>query len=123
MAGVWTALFLALALLLPGGVLRFLPKAVLAATIMVAVLSLVDLKPCRQAWRHSRLEFALMAMVAMLTLTVGVEAALGVGVLVAAGRWSNPALDLQNAAGLTRSAHFGFLPGFSSSLRANIRFQ
>ncbi len=85
MAGVWTALFLALAVLALGDVLRFLPKAVLAATIVIAVLSLVDLKPFGQAWRYSRLEFGLMLLVTALTVLVGVEEALLAGVLVAAG--------------------------------------
>ena len=104
MAGVWTALFLAIAVLVLGDVLRFLPKAVLAATIVVAVLSLVDLKPFKQAWRYSRLEFALMASVALLTIAVGVEEALGVGVLAAAG------LLLQRTA-RPHWAEVGRLPG------------
>lgn len=84
MAGVWTALFLTVAVLLLGDVLRFLPKAVLAATIIVAVLSLLDLHPFVQAWRYARLEFGLMVLVATLTVTVGVEQALLVGVVAAA---------------------------------------
>jgi len=85
MAGVWTALFLGLGVLLLGDVLRFLPKAVLAATIVIAVLSLLDFKPFGQAWRYSRLEFGLMLLVTGLTVLVGVEEALLAGVLVAAG--------------------------------------
>lgn len=85
MAGVWTAAALAVAILLFGDWLGHLPKAVLAATIIVAVLSLVDLHPFRQAWRWSRAEFALMALVAGLTLAVEVEVALGAGVILSAG--------------------------------------
>ena len=85
MAGVWTALFLGIAVLVLGDVLRFLPKAVLAATIVIAVLSLLDLKPFAQAWRYARLEFALMLLVAGLTVVVGVEEALFFGVIAAAG--------------------------------------
>jgi sulfate permease, SulP family len=104
MAGVWTALFLGVAVLLLGDVLRFLPKSVLAATIVMAVLSLVDFKPFGQAWRYSRLEFALMALVAALTIVVGVEAALAVGVLLAV------ALLLQRTA-RPHWAEVGRLPG------------
>lgn len=85
MAGVWTALFLALAIALLGDVLHYLPRAVLAATIVIAVLSLVDLAPFMLAWRYSRSEFALMLMVAVLTLTVGVKEALLAGVVGAIG--------------------------------------
>lgn len=84
MAGVWTALFLAVAVLLLGDVLRFLPKAVLAATIIVAVLSLLDLHPFVLAWRYARMEFGLMVLVATLTVMAGVEEALLVGVIAAA---------------------------------------
>ena len=84
MAGVWTAIFLGVAVLFLGDVLRFLPKAVLAATIIIAVLSLLDFKPFAQAWRYARLEFALMLLVAALTIAVGVEEALLVGVLASA---------------------------------------
>jgi SulP family sulfate permease len=80
-AGVWTALFLGVTILLLGDLLGALPKAVLAATIVVAVLSLVDLQPFREAWRWSRAEFGLMALVTALTVLAGVEAALLVGVL------------------------------------------
>jgi SulP family sulfate permease len=85
MAGVWTVFLLGAAVLLLGDLLAFLPKAVLAATIIVAVLSLVNLKPFAQAWTYSRTEFGLMMLVAGLTLTMGVEQALLAGVLVAAG--------------------------------------
>ena len=104
MAGVWTALFLGIAVLMLGEVLRFLPKAVLAATIMIAVLSLLDLKPFAQAWRYARLEFALMLLVATLTVVVGVEEALFVGVVAAAG------LLLQRTA-RPHWAEVGRLPG------------
>ena len=104
MAGVWTALFLAIAVLLLGDVLRFLPKAVLAATIVIAVLSLLDLKPFVQAWRYARPEWALMLAVAALTVFVGVEQALFVGVVGSAG------LLLQRTA-RPHWAEVGRLPG------------
>lgn len=85
MAGVWTAGLLALAVLAFGDALGHLPKAVLAATIVVAVLSLVELAPFRKAWHWSRAEFALMVLVAVLTVVLEVEVALGTGVLLSAG--------------------------------------
>jgi SulP family sulfate permease len=80
MAGVLTALMMALAVLLLGRPLAALPTAVLAATILVAVGSVFDLQPFREAWRYSRSEGALMVGVAALTLLAGVAWALGVGV-------------------------------------------
>lgn len=104
MAGVWTAIFLGIAVLSLGDVLRFLPRAVLAATIVTAVLSLVDFKPFGQAWRYSRLEFAVMLLVTALTVVVGVEEALLAGVLTSAG------LLLQRTA-RPHWAEVGRLPG------------
>lgn len=104
MAGVWTAGLLALAVALGGGLLAALPKAVLAATIIVAVLSLVDTGPFRRAWAYNRREFAVMAGVAGLTLGAGVEPALGLGVL------ASVALLLQRTA-RPHWAEVGRLPG------------
>lgn len=80
MAGVFTALLIALAVLLLAEPLARLPNAVLAATIVVAVLPMFDATPFREAWRYSRPEGALMAAVAALTLLLGVALALAVGV-------------------------------------------
>lgn len=82
MAGVWTALFLAIAIWLLGDWLGFLPKAVLAATIIIAVLSLLHWEPFAEAWRYSKPEFAVMASVGLLTLLAGVEIGLLAGVLL-----------------------------------------
>ncbi|HEX6707720.1 MAG TPA: SulP family inorganic anion transporter [Albitalea sp.] len=80
MAGVFTAALMALAIWLLGKPLALLPTAVLAATILVAVASVFDAAPFREAWRYSRSEGALMAVVAALTVVMGVGWALAVGV-------------------------------------------
>lgn len=81
LAGVWTALCLCVAIWLAGDMLVFLPKAVLAATIIVAVLSLVDFEPFVEAWRYAPKEAVLMVTVAATTVVFGVEPALACGVL------------------------------------------
>ncbi|WP_280153316.1 SulP family inorganic anion transporter [Piscinibacter sp. XHJ-5] len=80
MAGVFTALWMALAILVLARPLALLPTAVLAATILAAVAAVFDVRPFREAWRYSRVEGALMAVVAGLTLVQGVAWALAVGV-------------------------------------------
>jgi SulP family sulfate permease len=85
MAGVFTAVFLGLALLLIGRPLALLPVAVLAATILVASIAVFDLQPFREAWRYDRAECVLMTLVAVLTVVMGVTWALGVGVAVSIG--------------------------------------
>jgi SulP family sulfate permease len=79
-AGVWMALFVALAMWLLAGPLGELPRAVLAATIVIAVMSMVEWRAFAEAWRYSRPEALLMGVVALLTLVEGAHWALAVGV-------------------------------------------
>ncbi len=79
-AGAYTAIGIALATLALTPLLYFLPTAVLAATIIVAVLSLVDLSVLARAWRYSRADFAAVAATVLLTLGLGVEAGVSAGV-------------------------------------------
>lgn len=79
-AGAFTAIGIALATLFLTPYLFYLPQAVLAATIIVAVLSLVDLKMIRQVWSYSRSDFAAMAATILVTLFSGVELGVTTGV-------------------------------------------
>ncbi|WP_136645341.1 SulP family inorganic anion transporter [Tabrizicola sp. YIM 78059] len=79
-AGAFTAVGLALAALALTPLLYFLPQATLAATIIVAVLSLVDLKILRHTWAYSRRDFAAVAATILVTLALGVETGVSVGV-------------------------------------------
>ncbi len=81
-AGVFTAIGIALAALFLTPYLFFLPKATLAATIVVAVLTLVDLKILQRSWRCSRADFSAVVLTMLLTLLVGVEAGVASGVLL-----------------------------------------
>lgn len=79
-AGAFTAAGIAIATLLLTPMLFFLPKATLAATIIVAVLSLVDLGALKRTWDYSRPDFVAMAATILLTLVAGVEAGIIAGV-------------------------------------------
>jgi SulP family sulfate permease len=57
-----------------------LPQAALAATIIVSVLSLIDLGTVRHTWRYSRSDFSAMAVTIVVVLGVGVEAGILAGV-------------------------------------------
>lgn len=83
-AGAFTALGLAFAALVLTPLLYFLPKAALAATIIVAVLGLVDFSILRRAWTYSRADFVAVATTLVLTLFAGVEAGVLAGVLLSA---------------------------------------
>ncbi len=81
-AGLMTGLGLLLAALLLTPWLVALPLATLAATIVVAVLALVDLGTIGRTWRYSRADFAALMATLLATLAVGVEIGLVLGVMV-----------------------------------------
>lgn len=81
-AGAYTAVGIALAGLFLTPLLFSLPIATLAATIIVAVLSLVDLKTPGQLWRYSKADFAAHAATIGITLMAGVELGVITGVAV-----------------------------------------
>jgi len=81
-AGVFTAVGILLVALLLTPALYFVPQAALAATIVVAVSSLVDLRVLRRTWRYSRADFTAVAVTLLATLGIGVEAGLIAGVAV-----------------------------------------
>lgn len=89
MAGVLTAAGIALTALFLTPMFFYLPQATLAATIIVAVLSLVDLKALRRTWIYSKTDFAAMAATIAVVLAVGVEAGVltGVGLSIALFLW------------------------------------
>jgi len=80
-AGAFTALGIAGATLLLTPFLAVLPKATLSATIVIAVLTLVDFGMLKRAWAYSRADFAAVAATIAGTLLLGVE----VGILLGVG--------------------------------------
>ncbi|SMX29631.1 putative sulfate transporter/MT1781 [Pelagimonas phthalicica] len=81
-AGALTAIGIGLAALFLTPLLYFLPKATLAATIIVAVLSLVDFSILKKAWGYSKVDFAAVAVTIVLTLGFGVETGVSAGVIL-----------------------------------------
>ena len=79
-AGIFTALGLAIAAVALTPLVHYLPKATLAATIIVAVLSLVDLSILKKTWGYARADFAAVAVTIVLTLGLGVEIGVAAGV-------------------------------------------
>jgi sulfate permease, SulP family len=79
-AGVLTAVGITLASLFLTPALYYLPQATLAATIVVAVLSLVDFSIVRRTWVYSRTDCAAVAVTLAGTLLLGVELGLVAGV-------------------------------------------
>jgi SulP family sulfate permease len=81
-----------------------LPKATLAATIIVAVLSLIDIKTMRRAWAYSKADFAAMMTTVFGVFAFGVEAGVMAGVILSI-------LLLLHRASRPHSAIVGQVPG------------
>ena len=79
-AGAFTAIGLAIAAVALTPLIYFLPKATLAATIVVAVLSLVDFSILKRSWHYSKADFSAVLVTILLTLLLGVEAGVSAGV-------------------------------------------
>ncbi|RMD72897.1 MAG: solute carrier 26 family protein, partial [Bacteroidetes bacterium] len=82
MASIISAVFIMLTLLFLTPLFYYLPKAILASVIMVAVSSLFDYKEAIHLWRANRTDFALLLVTFFATLTLGIEQGIGVGVVL-----------------------------------------
>ena len=82
LASLMTAGLIALVALFLTPFLYHLPKAVLAATIIVAVLSLVDFSIIKKTWRFSKRDWGSVVATLFLTLGFGVEVGVSSGVLI-----------------------------------------
>ncbi|WP_297791343.1 sulfate permease [uncultured Marinobacter sp.] len=84
-AGMLTAVGIAVATLTLTGLLAFLPKATLAATIIIAVSTLIDLPAIGRTLAYSKADGAAMLATIILTLVHGVEAGITAGVALSIG--------------------------------------
>jgi len=84
-AGAYTAVGIALATLFLTPAIAYLPQATLAATIIVAVTTLIDLPALGRTFRYSRTDFGAMLATIVLTLGHSVEAGIIAGVALSIG--------------------------------------
>ncbi|MFW5924724.1 MAG: SulP family inorganic anion transporter [Myxococcota bacterium] len=80
MAGILTAVVIALTLVFLTPLFYYLPKAVLAAIIMTAVFGLVDVREVKHLWHVKRTDLAMLIVTFVSTLTLGIEEGILVGV-------------------------------------------
>ena len=108
LAGVIAAALMSVVLLGLTGLFERLPLAVLAATIIVAVVGLVDLATLRHAWHYDRADVVAWLVTALGVLGLGVEAGVGLGVAMSIGtflwRASRPHIAVVGRVG--ESEHF-----------------
>lgn len=82
MASIISALLIILTLLFLTPLFYYLPNAILAAVIMVAVFGLIDYKEPIHLWHTDRSDFWMLIVTFVATLGLGVEQGIGIGVIL-----------------------------------------
>lgn len=82
MSSIITALLIGLTLLLFTHLFFYLPKAVLAAIIFVAIIGLFDFKEAKHLWKIHRQDFSMMLTTFFVTLIFGIEYGILAGVIL-----------------------------------------
>lgn len=80
LASIVTAVLVGLVALLFTGWFHYLPQAVLAAIIVVAVAQLIDVDGARRIWRYDRADGLALAATFVAVLTLGIETGLVIGI-------------------------------------------
>jgi SulP family sulfate permease len=122
LASVITAGLLALALVAPTGWLALLPMPVLAATIIVAVLGMLELDTLRTAWRYDRGDALAWFASGAGVVTLGVEAGVLIGVALSMGtliwRASRPHIAVLGR--IAGSEHFRNIERYPAETRPDL---
>ncbi|AZZ46015.1 SulP family inorganic anion transporter [Pseudomonas sp. NPDC047961] len=115
LAGALTAFGIGVTVLFFTPLFHNLPHAVLAATIIVAVLSLVDLTALTRTWRYSRQDAAAMAATMLGVLLIGVETGIimGVGLSLLLFLWRTSQPHIAVVGQLPGSEHFRNIERFA----------
>lgn len=108
LASVITALLLALLLLVPTGWLALLPLAALSASIIVAVIGMLDFATPREAWRYDRGDAVAWLATLAGVLLLGVEEGVVLGVVLSLGTviWRASRPHIATLGRLPGSEHF-----------------
>lgn len=85
LAALFSAALIVLTLLFLTPLFYYLPKAILASVIMVAVFGLIDVKEAKHLWKADRSDFWMLIITFLATLGLGIEQGIGIGVLLSLG--------------------------------------
>jgi len=85
LAGVISAVLMGAVIAAMTGLFHYLPHAVLAATIVVAVVSLIDVQTLREAWRYDKADAMSLLATAVGVIVFGVEVGILTGVALSLG--------------------------------------
>jgi len=84
-ASVISALLIGVTVLFLTPLFYYLPSAVLAAIVMVAVAGLFDAKEMVHLWKTDRKDLGMLGVTFLATLLLGIEEGIGIGVLLSLG--------------------------------------
>lgn len=87
LANVFTALVVAIGLLFFTQILFFLPRSVLAAIIVVAVVALIDFHSIKEAWNYSKSDATAIVVTFFGVLFFGIESGILAGVIFSIGQY------------------------------------
>ena len=104
LASLFSAAIVGLTLLFLTPLFTYLPKALLAAIVMVAVFGLLDIKEVRFLWKSNRTDLALLLITFLATLLLGIE----MGILIGVGM---SMLSFVYQASRPHMARLGRMPG------------
>ncbi len=82
MSSIISAALIVLTLLFLTPLFYYLPQAILASVIMVAVFGLIDFKEAKHLWQANRSDFWMLAVTFIGTLALGIEEGIGLGVIL-----------------------------------------
>ena len=85
LAGVISAALMAVVIASLTGLFHYLPQAVLAATIIIAVTSLIDTATLKETWHYDRADALSLIATAVGVIALGVEAGILAGVTLSLG--------------------------------------
>lgn len=108
MASIITAGLIALTVLLFTPLLYFLPKATLAAIIILAVANLIDFKTLREAWTYNKADAASLIATFFAVLTLGIEMGIlaGAGLSIALYLWRTSRPHMAEVGRVGETEHF-----------------
>lgn len=82
LASIFSAALVVLTLLFLTPLFYYLPNAILASVIMVAVFGLIDWKEALHLWKADRSDFYMLVVTFVSTLALGIEEGIAVGVVL-----------------------------------------
>ncbi len=82
MASIISAALVVLTLLFLTPLFYYLPKAILASVIMVAVFGLIDIKEAKHLWTSNKTDFWMLVITFIATLSLGIEKGIMAGVVL-----------------------------------------